>query len=221
MQKLLAALILTICVSSGYAQTDKGDWLTGGAVYFSTSSSEGITLSDTFITSSVNFNVSAFGGYFVVDNLCVGLGFGYGRNAATNNYAPIELTDISTSLSVEAIARYYYWNGDHIKLWTGLGVRKGFGKYDDHFYDYDDQGNGNGKEANQVDDIATFSIGFGPGASIMLNPKLALEVYFGSIGYSGYTLKREGGSYDYTPNSCGISLANTFGFGITYHFIKD
>ena len=187
MQKLLAALILTICVSSGYAQTDKGDWLTGGAVYFSTSSSEGITLSDTFITSSVNFNVSAFGGYFVMDNLCVGLGFGYGRNAATNNYAPIELADISTSLSVEAIARYYYWNGDHVKLWTGLGVR----------------------------------IGFGPGASIMLNPKLALEVYFGSIGYSGYTLKREDGSYDYTTNSFGISLANTFGFGITYHFIKD
>ncbi|MBK9554545.1 MAG: hypothetical protein IPO47_01715 [Bacteroidetes bacterium] len=55
----------------------------------------------------------------------------------------------------------------------------------------------------------------------MLNPKLALEVYFGSIGYSGYTLKREDGSYDYTTNSFGISLANTFGFGITYHFIKD
>ena len=98
-------------------------------------------------------------------------------------------------------------------------MRKGFGKYDDHFYEYDDQGNG--KEANQVDEIATFSIGFGPGASIMLNPKLALEVYFGSIGYSGYTLKREDGSYDYTTNSFGISLANTFGFGITYHFIKD
>lgn len=214
------ALILfcLLSVNALLAQTEKGDWVSGSSIYFSSSSSEGITPSDTNITSSVNFNITAFGGYFIADNVCVGLGIGFTRNSATNNYAPIELTDISSTIAVELLTRYYYLNNERIKLWAGAGAQVGFGTYDDHNFEYDDQGNV--LEITNTDKINTFSFGFGPGVSIMLTQQLALEVYYGSIGYSKYTLKREDGSYDYTTNSFGLSLANTFGFGIAYHFIK-
>lgn len=211
-------ITLWLCMnhSALSAQTAKGDILAGGALYFSMSNAEGISSTDTNQTASTNFSISVFGGYFIADRFVVGLGLGYSRAASTNNYAPIELTDINSTINPEILLRYYFLDGELIKLWSGLGIRMGFGTYEDHYYAYDE--NNNGYEDVITDKLTTLDIGIGPGASIMLTPAIALEIYYGSIGYSTVKLKREDGSYDYVGNTFGVTFANSFGFGLAYHF---
>ncbi len=210
------SIFLFLSFNSLSAQIAKGDILTGGALYYSMSNSEGITPTDTNINASTNFSISAIGGYFVADRFVVGLGIGYSRVASKNNYAPIELTDINSSINPEILMRYYFLDSELIKLWSGLGFRMGFGSFEDHYYTYDQ--NNNGYEDVIIDKVSTLNIGIGPGASIMFTPKIALEIYYGSIGYSTVKLKREDGSYDYFGNNFGLTFANTFGFGLAYHF---
>ncbi len=210
------SLLVIISFKSLSAQTSKGDILAGGALYFSMSNAEGISPTDTNQTASTNLSISAFGGYFVADRFVVGLGLGYSRAASTNNYAPIELTDINSTINPEILMRYYFLDGELIKLWSGLGIRMGFGTYEDHYYTYDE--NNNGYEDVITDKLSTLDIGVGPGASIMFTPAIALEIYYGSIGYSTVKLKREDGSYDYYGKNFGVTFANTFGFGLAYHF---
>ena len=80
------SIFLFLSFNSLSAQIAKGDILTGGALYYSMSNSEGITPTDTNINASTNFSISAIGGYFVADRFVVGLGIGYSRVASKNNY---------------------------------------------------------------------------------------------------------------------------------------
>ena len=207
---------IILCVISATAQTSKGDILAGGALYYNTVDATTTTPTVNNEVQTSNFGTNLFGAYFIADNLATGIGLGWSKSSNTNNYQPVDLTDVQTAFNFEFIARYYYFHADLIKLWAGFGVRYGIGKYDDQYYSIDDQGN---TFADYItDDINTLSIGIGPGASVMLTPKLAFEIYFGSIAYSKYQIEREDDTYSYDGSSFGISLANSFGFGLAYHF---
>jgi outer membrane immunogenic protein len=207
---------IILCVKSATAQTSKGDILAGGALYYNTVDATTTTPTVNNEVQTSNFGTNLFGAYFIADNLATGIGLGWSKSSNTNNYQPVDLTDVQTAFNAELIARYYYLNTDLIKLWAGLGVRYGMGTYDDNYYTVDDQGNP--LTDYITDDINTLSIGIGPGASVMLTPKLAFEIYLGSIAYSKYRIEREDDTYSYDGSSFGISLANSFGFGLAYHF---
>jgi hypothetical protein len=216
MRILILLGMFTLSAATVSAQTNKGDVLVGGAFYCNTVDATTTTPNVNNEVKSLNLAGNIFGAYFIADNLATGIGIGFGKSSSTNNYQPLVLTDVQTSFSLELITRYYYLNTDLIKLWAGLGVRYGMGKYDDNYYNVDEQGN---PFADYItDDISTLSIGIGPGASVMLTPKLAFEIYLGSIGYSKYKIDREDDTYSYDGSSFGISLANSFGFGLAYHF---
>lgn len=201
-----------------YSQTSKGNWMTGGSLFFSNSETETIAQAITLETSTLNINVNASGAYFIIDKLAVGAGLGYSYSAYTNNYEPLELTDHYKLLAAEINSRYYFVDEQVFKLWAGFGCRMGWGQYDDYYTTSD--GNGFYFENVNNDKTQTFSLGIGPGIAVMITPKLSLDVYLGSLGYSTANYERLGDSYHYKNETFGFSFAQNFGFGLNYHFIK-
>lgn len=92
MKKMFIAAVLLTSVSSTFAQTDKGDWLVGGTLGFTTTK------------GNSNFNLSPSAGYFFADNFAAGanvdLKFG-------------KLGDVkSTEFGIGPFARYYFGKGN-------------------------------------------------------------------------------------------------------------
>ncbi len=216
MTKYFILLIALCSTLVAHAQTAKGDWLTGGSIFISGSSSETNSVNGKLTTADNNFNINAFGAYFITDKFAAGAGLGWAYRASTNNYEPLEVTDINTTFTTEVLARYYFYEHEVFQIWVGAGIRYGFGNYDNHFALLDSTGTY--VENNQIDKFTTSSIGLGPGAAIKLTPKLSLDIYLGSLGYSTYNFKSEDGTYDYNNNSFGFSFAQNFGFGLVYRF---
>lgn len=208
--------LLSLSLSVSHTQNAKGDWLTGGSFSYSSTSSETVAPNINYITTDNNFGINAFGAYFIANKLAIGAGFGWSHRASTNNYEPLEVTDVNTIFSTEALARYYFYEADVFQLWVGAGARLGWGNYDDHAVELDSVGNN--VEVNEINKITTSSFGIGPGAAIKLTPKLSLDIYLGSLGYSTYKFKNEDGTYNYESTSLGFTFAQNFGFGLTYRF---
>jgi len=216
MNKYCILVMGLFSIAIAQAQTAKGDWLTGGSLFLSSTSTESNSIIGKLTTVDNDFSINAIGAYFITDNLATGVGLGWAYSASTNNYEPLEVTDFNTTFTVEALARYYYYDNEVFQLWVGAGLRFGFGSYDNHFAELDSTGTY--AENNQIDKLTTNSIGIGPGAAIKLTPKLSLDIYLGSLGYTTYNFKSEDSSYDYKATSFGFSFAQNFGFGLVYRF---
>ena len=112
MKKLILNLIVmmmaTLCV---YAQTEKGYWLIGGSVaYSSTSQTE-----EGNNSTATTFDFIPKCGYFISDNLAVGAGIVYLSQTSTNNNPSLtnltftsQSTTSSTTFAFAPFVRYYF-----------------------------------------------------------------------------------------------------------------
>lgn len=98
MKKIIVAVSALVLGTSAMAQTDKGGWMFGAGSDFSFVSSKFDSEQDES-ASDMNLNVSA--GYFVMDNLSVGLGLGYGSSKEAG------ADDAVSSFVVGPMVRYY------------------------------------------------------------------------------------------------------------------
>lgn len=211
MKKVILTFLFAGAFVASQAQTEKGTWMLGGNIGFSTSSSTSKSNGTTVDGPSyTNFNISPMAGYFIMDRLAVGLDLNYSsfssttkqKNTAGNN---VDLTDKSSDIIVSPMVRYYYMMNDKAGLFGHLGV--GFGSR---------------SSSNQslVNDAVTttespssslFNLTVGPGFVYFLNPSIGLEasVLYSSMS-SSYT--PTGASDKVTNASSGVSV--NIGFGI-------
>ncbi|MFB6306232.1 MAG: outer membrane beta-barrel protein [Flavobacteriales bacterium] len=185
---LLVVLISGFAVKQSKAQFSSGDMILGGDINFSTSSSEsttGTTTRDKGGTTS--FEIAPRGGYFVSDNLAVGLGIGFkSRSSESPQFDPntgetsLETDGESSEFNLNPFARYYSSFSDKAGLFVDGGFTFGFGS---------EWGSmGRGTEDNQAS-TSNFSIGVSPGGFVMLGDKFSLEAKVGFIGYNSSTTK--------------------------------
>ena len=110
-------LLLTISFTTINAQTDQGNWVLGGSTTFSFSSTntklefDGEQQGDDLKSSAINITPSV--GYFVIDNLAVGLDLGY---------TSTKVEDETSSTFTGVLGGSYYFNAsDNLKPYVGLG----------------------------------------------------------------------------------------------------
>lgn len=210
-KNILLSIISLVVVIQVSGQTVQGSLMIGGSLGFSSSSSEttvGGTTTDGPQYSS--FNLMPYAGYFLSDNLAVGLGLGYSSSSVTTNDGDNDLTDKSSLIEVMPFARYYYVHGDMVHMYAQLGIGFGFGTYTDEYFD--------GTDVVSVEsDMSTMNIGIGPGATVMLGEKCGLEIHYGSLGFTSYKTTDSTGDFEYKESGFGLSWAETFGFGIVFH----
>ena len=176
--------------SNGFA---KGDVFLSGTVGFSSE-----TTGDAKITG---FNIAPSAGYFVSENIAVGLTLGYNslKNEMPSN--PVTSESKYTSFGVGAFGRYYFTPANSFSLFGQLGV-----------------GYENGKLEQNSNESKTdsFNIGVAPGINYFVSEHFALEATFGILGYS--TSKPDFDGADSTNSfDFGLNLDN-INFGIVYKF---
>lgn len=162
--------------------------------------SEGFTKGDVFISGAIGFGSTKTGdfktndfvvapkvGYFVTENIALGLAVGYesskvdtGAADATNN-----------TFSVGAFGRYYFTPASKFSLFGQLGVN-----YNSYDFEFNDSGLGDAKGDG-------FDIAIAPGVSYFITKNFALEATFGILGYE--TTK---------PDADGAEKTNAFSLGL-------
>lgn len=156
MKKVLVVLVASLLAVGAFAQTEKGKFRVGGNadLSFLNTKYDGADKSDN------DFNFGANAGYFVIDNLAVeaGVGFGYSKDGAKDvsstaytlnigarYYLPVKVfvganfeflgakvgdADSATGTGLNLLAGYAIFLNDKVAIEPALGYRLGLGNKD-------------------------------------------------------------------------------------------
>jgi outer membrane protein len=163
-----------------------------GAVGFSTTSRG---------NEKVNgFNFSPKAGYFVTNNIAVGVALGFGSNKHDMGFGVEEKI---TTFSVGAFGRYYFKPGSQFSIFGQLGVNSNSSK--------DENTVGN---ITTVSKINGFDVMLSPGISYFVSRSLAIEASFGALGYETEKPNTPGAD---STDSFGLNLnLSSINFGLVY-----
>lgn len=189
MKKVLLFVAFAAISLSSSAQFAKGDSYISGGVGFSQSK--------TGSASSSNYAISPNYGYFVTNNIAVGVGLGFGGNTAKNGLG-IKTANAS-ALSAGVFARYYTTPSKAFSFFGNAGVNY--------------TSNTDKIPATSVK-TSGFGISVAPGISYFVSNRLAIESTVGSLGYSTSKADLTGAV---STNNFGLNLnLSSISFGLVY-----
>jgi hypothetical protein len=189
MKKVLFIAAFAAISFTSSAQFAKGDSYISGGVGFSQAK--------TGSASTSNYAISPNYGYFVTNNIAVGVGLGFGGSTA-KNAAGVKTVDAS-ALSAGVFARYYTTPAKAFSFFGNLGVNYT-----------------SGTDKIPATDVKTtgFGIAIAPGISYFVSNRLAIESTIGSLGYSTSKTDVTGAV---STNNLGLNLnLSSISFGLVY-----
>lgn len=230
MKKFFLSALLAVSVVGVQAQSiPAGTVSLGGNIGYSrnTSNGSGSYNSTTYTqeTSSSQFNFSPSLGYFVADNLAIGINAGYSANRkAYTTYTPASATtvraqlDPTTNLRLGVYGQYYKMLTEQFGVLGTLGV----GYQSLHDYNYS---NNNPNALIQESKASGYYAELTPGIVFFPIPKLGLSASVGSLAFSrlNYDYPTNAGTTPSDYKSYSTSFGASFGlsqllFGGTYYF---
>lgn len=208
---------------------DKGTWMVGGQVSYSTHSNDNyrFLIIEDINSDGYRFAVSPLVCYAIKDNMSVGMRFAYGRNKLLVNSANISIEDIEID-----VRDYYSLSHDFTGMvvyrnYIPIGNSKRFALFNETQLAV---GVGeakliNGRDANSIvgsyEESLSLKLGLNPGLIAFVNDHLAVEVNVGMLGlqYSSvdqihnqvYKGSRETTQINFKVNIFSI------GFGLAYY----
>ena len=193
MKKVFFLAFTCVLISSGlHAQTTQGSMTLGGNFGYSSSKSEGFY----GVYTSSSFQVSPKAGYFIMDNLEVGLGFGISTGkSGLDGFDPTK----TNSFSVGPYARYYKFTSNDRFAFTGaLGFSFGSGK---------------SSTGNSENKTGSMGISIAPGFVYFLTERWGLDFQLNGIGFSSYDPNKDVDNNNQKEFTFNISsLSPTLGF---------
>ncbi len=218
MKKLFPTLALCLLVTTSYAQTaiKAGTVQLGGNVGYSKQSTDSTYpyytgssyINTTQHIATNSFSINPMAGYFIADNLSVGISFSQGIYKTTYSYDTPYIggnEQRNSQLNLGAFVQYYQMLTDHFGLTGTLnaGYNHGTTKTTS------DNNGGSNSTSNG------FSAGLIPSIVFFPVPKFSVGASIGGIGYSHAT-----GKVDVDNNALysGTNSSSTFGanFGLSY-----
>ena len=182
-----------------------------------TTTSEGFKQGDAFISGSVGlssqktgdlksdtFNVSPRVGYFVTNNIALGVSLGYSHQSQDYRDATVDYERKISTVTAGVFGRYYLMPASKFSVFGQLGVNYASSKSKIERFDSEDKYN-------------TFDVAIAPGINYFISDHFALEATFGLLSYN--TSKPD---VDYDTDSTdtfnfGLNLSN-INFGLIYKF---
>ncbi|MGE4514324.1 MAG: outer membrane beta-barrel protein [Chryseobacterium sp.] len=201
---LLAGAIALFGLSN--AQIAKGTTYVSGQVGYSSTQ-------DNNTDSKVeDFTIVPTVGYFVGNNLAVGLGVGYANSSTTTTSA---LTNVETKLSTDAFVvapfvRKYWTVGEKFYIFGQLEVPMAFGKDKAEY-------SGTASQFNTESKFTSIGVNVKPGLDYFLNKNWSIEATIGEFGYNNFKYKDLDKSTD--NFNFGLNLSSVT-FGVKYVFAK-
>ena len=208
---------------------EKGTWMIGGQVAYSTHSNDNyrFLIIEDINSNGYRFTVSPMVGYAISDNMALGVRFAYGRNKLHVEQANLNIADININ-----VKDYYTLSHDFTGMvvyrnYIPLGSSKRFAIFNETQLAV---GIGqakliNGRDINSVvgtyEESLSLKLGLNPGLIAFVNDHLAVEVNVGMLGlqYNSidqvhnqvYTGSREATQINFKVNIFSI------GFGLAYY----
>lgn len=200
MKKVIVAAAALLCFNLANAQETGAEGFANGNIFIS--GTAGFSSHDDPIYERKTFAVSPKVGYFVTDNIALGVALGYNGTASEAKESDDDLT--VTTLSAGIFGRYYFMPASKFSVYTELAINHLSSKHDVN-YDGDYKVNGMG-----------FAIT--PGVNYFLSNHFALEASFGILEYSSTKFKAGGLEEDNDKDfRIGLDMANV-GVGLLYKF---
>ena len=199
MKITLLLLFSFLVISTCSAQITKGTAFVGGSGSFSKGASKYKQSPDIiFKSSNSNFNINPKAGYFIADNIALGLGINYSRYLSKSKVNGIEEQEAykNNSFGISPFGRYYKMLGDRAGFFGQLTVSFGSGK--------DESGDFTTRKYTSV------GAGVAPGFVFFATPKIGIETTIGNLGYSYYKNKY----YSPTQNNLTENNTNEFAAGV-------
>ncbi|TYR36486.1 porin family protein [Sphingobacterium phlebotomi] len=180
------------------AQTEKGKFVVGGGLGFDTES-----VKDTDVKYN-SFNIMPSAGYFVSDNIAVGVGLGYQWNKSEYDAEASITEQAKSSFTVAPFGRWYSANGP-VRFFGQLSVPMSWGnqKVNDE----------------KTADISNYGVELAPGIAYFPTSKIGLEFKVRGLYYNARTSDPVGDAPKTTVNTFGLnanSLAPTV--GVQFYF---
>lgn len=211
MKKLATSLLLLGAATAVHAQTSAGTVLLGGNVGYNSSKDERSSGSFNFEETRKEFRFLPTAGYFIFDNLAVGLTGGIQtaklvqpyRDYSQGSYSPVyDRNFTSSSVNVGPFVRYYKMisekAGFYGQLAGGFLSGRSETESDAPFF-----------ESDNIKLRGSY-VTLTPGFVFFPAPKLGLELTLGNLGYSNfkntYSATRQGQEYEVQSSSVGASL---------------
>ncbi|WP_330442069.1 porin family protein [Flavobacterium sp. C4GT6] len=196
MKKVLLSLAAVFAFGLANAQETENNGFAKGDVFLS--GSVGFSSESTGDVKTNGFNITPSAGYFVSENIAVGLSLGY---TSTKDEAPNREDIKYSEFGIGAFGRYYFTPANKFSLFGQLGVGYQNGKYEQGSTEVKSDG---------------FNVAVAPGINYFVSEHFALEATFGILSYS--TSKPDFDGAESTDNfDFGVNLDN-INFGIVYKF---
>ncbi|MFD1871049.1 hypothetical protein [Hymenobacter bucti] len=217
MQKLLITAALSLIGATSYAQTiiKAGTVQLGGSVGYSQQSNDNSYnyytgtsyLNTTQHAVYKSFSINPMAGYFVADNLAIGLSVAQNNSKTAYSYDSPDIAggdQRNSQLNLGAFVQYYRLFTDHFGLVGTLNAGYTHGTSTSTYASGGSRGTSNGFSAALTPSIVFFPV-----------PKFSIGASVGNVGYSHYTSKIES---DNNVLDSGTSNGSSFGagFGISY-----
>ncbi|MBD1433615.1 porin family protein [Sphingobacterium sp. DN00404] len=180
------------------AQTEKGKFIVGGGLGFDIEK-----VKDTDVKSN-SFNIMPSAGYFVSDNIAVGLSLGYQWNKNEYDVAANVTERTNSAFAVAPFGRWYSANGP-VRFFGQLSVPMSWGnqKVNDE----------------KTAEIANYGVELAPGIAYFPTSKIGLEFKVRGLYFNSQSNDPVGDTPKTTVNSFGLnanSLAPTV--GVQFYF---
>ncbi len=194
MKKLILSLAFVAAGAGAFAQIGQGSMMLGGSLGFS--SAGGGTVKNTppgtsvDLTARSNWNFSPTFGYFVTDNIAVGVRLGLGgtnRGQVTTTDGKTTENISSFDFNAEIFGRYYMEVATNLYFFGDAGLGFGSASWTDRTTDGLDKLKDDDKNS-----ISSFGINIAPGLAFFPSEKWGIDFTLNRIiGYNMTTTTRE------------------------------
>jgi hypothetical protein len=196
MKKQLLSIALLLASLTSFAQLEQGKFLVGGGIGIESSASKfknGSTTTDG--TKYTSYYITPSVGYFIAENLALGLTIGFGGTTyktPASGFTP-ELKDKNPYFLIGPFGRYYKKFGDNFAIFGQAAIDFRFGKNKDESY------NGVNIVTTETK-VNSFNPNLRPGIVFFPYSKVGIEFLVGEIGYTHTVEKFPNDSKDRTGN---------------------
>ena len=221
MKKLLTIAMLCTSALAANAQTEKGKFILGGTIGYSSNKSEGSTSSQ----KETNLDLLPSAGYFVRENLALGLGIGYSRSIRDVNYksepsvhyAYYNRKDITNYFAISPFIRHYVNLSEKFKYFSQFSVPMKWGNIRS-------EDGANNPAADVIPDskskTTSISLAIEPGFAYFPTKKIGIQLTVGRLSYVWDKTEDKANSFNKDVKSHTFNLGTNFlspGIGIQFY----
>ncbi|QNF33493.1 porin family protein [Adhaeribacter swui] len=211
MKTIVLLLFSFVVVSNCYAQIPAGTTFIGGSASFSNRTDKNTRNPDIDNKSvSTSYSLYPKAGYFITDNIALGLGINYYSNRTKYKESSIDesFRGKQHSLGINPFARYYKMLGEKIGFFGQFTLSYENGKSKNNDFIYQKQ--------------TSFGASLAPGFVFFATPKIGIETTIGNFGYFRYINKYysqdQNPTEDKTNQLAANVEANNVFLGINFYF---